>query len=63
VYAITSTTASWGTESKTVSNKFQLEKGDSATTFTPFVDTKTKTLKKVYAAVNGRSKLIYDKDL
>ena len=59
----TGTTAQWGTENISISQKFQLEKGNSATAFTPFVDTKTKTLKKVYAAVNGRSKLIYDKDL
>ena len=59
----TGTTAQWGTENVSVSQKFQLEKGNTATTFTPFVDTKTKTLKRVYVAVNGRSKLIYDKDL
>ena len=60
VYAITSTTASWGTSSKTVSNKFQLEKGPSATSFAPFVDTKTHKLKKIYGSVSGRSKLIYN---
>lgn len=60
VYAITSTTASWGTSSKTVSNKFQLEKGGTATSFAPFVDTKTHKLKKIYGSVDGRAKLIYE---
>lgn len=41
----------------------KIKKGDLNSSFTPFVDTKTKTLKRVYVAVNGRSKLIYDKDL
>lgn len=60
ICVVTSTTASWGTSSKTVSNKFQLEKGSSATSFAPFVDTKTHKLKKIYGSVKGRAKLIYD---
>lgn len=60
ICVVTSTTASWGTSSKTVSNKFQLEKGPSATSFAPFVDTKTHKLKKIYGSVGGRAKLIYD---
>lgn len=60
VYAITSTTASWGTSSKTVSNKFQLEKGGTATSFAPFVDTKSHKILRLYASKDGRSKLIYD---
>lgn len=60
VCVVTSTTASWGTESKTVSNKFQLEKGASATSFAPYVDTKAHKILRLYAPKNGRSKLIYD---
>lgn len=59
ICVVTSTTASWGTSSKTVSNKFQLEKGGTATSFAPFVDTKSHKLKKVYGSVDGRSRLIY----
>lgn len=39
--------------------QIQLEKGPSATSFAPFVDTKSHKLKKVYGSVDGRSKLIY----
>lgn len=60
ICVVTSTTTSWGTSSKTVSNKFQLEKGPSATSFAPFVDTKTHKLKKIYGSVDGRAKLIYE---
>ena len=60
ICVVTSTTASWGTSSKTVSNKFQLEKGGTATSFAPFVDTKTHKLKKIYGSVGGHAKLIYD---
>jgi hypothetical protein len=60
VYVITSTATAWGTSSKTVSNKFQLEKGESATSFAPYVDTKSHKILRLYASKNGRSKLIYD---
>lgn len=55
----TGTTSQWGTASQTITQKFQLEKGGTATPFAPFVDTKTHKLKKVYGSVDGRSKLIY----
>lgn len=56
----TGTTSQWGTTSQTVTQKFQLEKGGTATSFAPFVDTKTHKLKKIYGSVGGRAKLIYD---
>lgn len=55
----TGTTSQWGTSSQTITQKFQLEKGKDATAFAPFVDTKTRKLKKVYGSVDGRAKLIY----
>ena len=55
----TGTTSQWGTTSQTITQKFQLEKGGTATSFAPFVDTKTHKLKKVYGSVDGRAKLIY----
>lgn len=56
----TGTTSQWGTSSQTITQKFQLEKGGTATSFAPFVDTKTHKLKKIYGSVDGRAKLIYD---
>lgn len=56
----TGTTSQWGTSSQTITQKFQLEKGDTATSFAPFVDTKAHKLKKIYGSVKGRAKLIYD---
>lgn len=58
ICAKASTTSGWD-ESLTIASKYQLEKGDTATSFAPFVDTKTHKLKKVYGSVDGRSKLIY----
>lgn len=37
VYAVTATTSNWGTSSRTVSTKFQLEKGNTKTEFEKYV--------------------------
>lgn len=40
----------------------KIKKGDLNSSFAPYIDTKTKELTKIYASVDGKTKLIYDKD-
>ena len=41
----------------------KIKKGDLNSSFAPYIDTKTKELTKIYASVDGKAKLIYDKDI
>lgn len=59
IHVVTNTTTVWS-DTQTITSTYQLEKGDTATSFAPFVDTKTHKLKKIYGSVGGRAKLIYD---
>lgn len=59
IHVVTNTTTVWS-DTQTITSTYQLEKGASATSFAPFVDTKTHKLKKIYGSVRGHAKLIYD---